>query len=151
MVGGLGMMRVDLLAGLPGIGKYVPLGRFAGADLQAANAMEIAQGLRERTGKEPFFVAQHYGVASRLAYYLPGRPTVYCSSSRMSGRKTQYDLWRETDLDDPALRGRPAVAVGAMVEQWRSAFETVTEVGRLEGDTKRNRPAYACEGYRGFR
>lgn len=148
---GLGMLRVDFAAGLPILGPYVPVGRLGGGFVQAHDAFNHAAELRRRTGLEPFYIAQHYGVASRLAFYLPDHPTVYCSSSRMNGRKTQYDFWPDTDLDDmKTLAGRPAVMVGAEIETWQRLFERVESLGRLEGDHKKNRPAFAGVGYRGF-
>lgn len=69
----------------------------------------------------------------------------------MNGRKTQYDFWPDTDLDDmKTLAGRPAVMVGAEIETWQRLFERVESLGRLEGDHKKNRPAFAGVGYRGF-
>lgn len=148
---GLGMLRVDLAALLPGIGPYVPVGRLVGAPLQANDAFSHAAALQRRTGLEPFYVAQHYGVASRLAFYLPNHPTVYCSSSRMNGRRTQYDFWPDTDLGDlNTLRGRPAIMVGAEIETWQKLFERVESLGRLDGDHKKGRPAFAGVGFRGF-
>ncbi len=151
LVAGLGMLRVDLAARLPVIGPYVPVGRLTGAPQQAHDAFNHAAALRRRTGLEPFYIAQHYGIASRLAFYLPNQPTVYCSSSRMNGRKTQYDFWSETDLDDmQTLAGRPAVMVGAELETWQQLFERVESLGKLEGDHKKGRPAFAGIGFRGF-
>lgn len=148
---GLGMLRVDLAALVPGIGPYVPVGRLVGASMQAADAFSHAAALQRRTGLEPFYIAQHYGVASRLAFYLPNHPSVYCSSSRMNGRETQYDFWTDTDLSDPgALAGRPAIMVGAEIETWHKLFDRVESLGRLEGDNKKGRPAFAGVGFRGF-
>jgi hypothetical protein len=81
---------------------------------------------------------------------MPGRPTVYCSSSKSEGRRTQYDLWKETDLDDPALTGRPAILVGGKMKDWTPAFEQVREYGQLEGETKKDRLTFIGEGYRGW-
>jgi len=151
LVAGLGMLRVDLAALVPGIGPYVPVGRLVGAPIQAQDAFSHAAALRRRTGLEPFYVTQHYGVAGRLAFYLPNHPTVYCSSSRMGGRKTQYDFWLDTDLDDlETLGGRPAVMVGAEIETWQLLFDRVESFGKLEGDHKKGRPAFGGVGYRGF-
>lgn len=143
--------RADLAARLPGLGGLVPVGRLTVARPIAADAARLAGELRDRTGLEPFFVAQHYGRAAQLAFYLPGRPAVYCSSSRMGGRRTQYDYWPDTDLDDLSrLRGRPAVLVGGSKDQWAGAFEHVEELGPLAGEYKARRPAFLGFGYRGF-
>jgi hypothetical protein len=128
----------------------VPLGRLIGARIMAEDADRLVREVRAQTGREPFVVAQQYGRASLLAFYMPGRPTVYCSSSKSEGRRTQYDLWKETDLDDPALTGRPAILVGGKMKDWTPAFEQVREYGQLEGETKKDRLTFIGEGYRGW-
>ncbi|MBK9188549.1 MAG: glycosyltransferase family 39 protein [Phycisphaerales bacterium] len=143
--------RLDLVARLPLVGEKVPLGRFMGADQLAAHAQRLGDELTHETGKDAFFVAMHYGRASQLAFYLPGRSVVYCSSSRMlDGRRTQYDLWAATDLSQPGLLGRPAIVIGGNAQAWHDAFDRIVEIGRLEGDRKRGRPAFKAYGYRGF-
>jgi len=136
----------------------VPIGRvMSGPDL-AASVARHQQDLRTSTNLEPFVIAQHYGRASLMAFYLPDHPTVYSASSLTGGRKTQYDQWTTeqwgelaTDLADLGrLGGRPAVLMGGRIEQWRTAFDRVEELGTLDGDHKRERPAYLGYGYRGF-
>jgi peptidoglycan/xylan/chitin deacetylase (PgdA/CDA1 family) len=123
-----------------------------GAERIADETARLKDRLRRQTGLEPVVIAQHYGRASQLAFYLPGRPVVYCSSSRMAGRRTQYDYWPDTDLDDMAvLRGRPGVLLGATGEQWRHAFERVQEHGVLDGEHKEGRLTFLGYRYKGFR
>ncbi len=165
LVAGVGMLRLDLVqaglaradAGLARLGVrtslagVVPTGRFLNADEMGRNAAELAADLRVATGLEPFIVAQHYGRASQLAFYMPGRPTVYCASSRTGGRRTQYDLWPETDLDDPALLGRPAIVVGRDAAAWQQAFYGLSRLGPLRGDGKgETRPAFVGVGFLGL-
>lgn len=140
------MLRLDWAAGLPLIGPAIPTGRLMGADVMGADAGQKLAAL----GPDAFVVAQHYGRASVLAFYMPGRPHVLCASRYLGGRRTQYDYWGTTSLERPDLLGRPALLVGATPEQWRQAFERVEELGTLEGDRKRNRPSFAGFGYRGF-
>ncbi|MFZ2875627.1 MAG: glycosyltransferase family 39 protein [Phycisphaerales bacterium] len=155
---GLGLMvasvvpRLDLLAKLPVLGPRIPIHRFTGADVMALHVEELRASLAQETGAEPFIIATHYGRASQLAFYLPGRPTVLCSSSLMrEGRRTQYDYWPATNpATAPGLLGRPAVVVGSTLEEWQRVFERVTLVGTLRGDGKRNRPAFLGYGFRGF-
>jgi 4-amino-4-deoxy-L-arabinose transferase-like glycosyltransferase len=130
----------------------IPAGRLMGAPLLARDVGALAEELRERTGQEPFYVAEHYGRASLLAFYLPGHPVVYCSSSAMDeGRKTQYDYWADTDLTDMAvLGGRPAVCLGKTRERWEEAFEEVEERGRLAHEPKKDRLVFLGLVYRGF-
>lgn len=146
------MPRLDLLAKLPGLNKVIPLHRFMGADRMAADVQRHLDALRVRTGQEPFVIATHYGRASQFAFYLKGHPTIYCSSSLMEdGRRTQYDYWADTDLRrQPELLGRPAVAIGGKQPSWEPIFETISPLGTLDGDGKKNRPAYEATGYKGF-
>lgn len=149
---GLGLLRLDLLARLPVVGRLVPLGRFTDADVMVASAARLADELRAETGLEPFHILTFYGRASQFAFYLPGHPVVYCSTSLMGSRRTQYDYWADTDLrrNESLLRGRPAVAVGGRDAPWDVPFERVEPVGTLPGDRKRDRPAVKAYGYRGF-
>lgn len=131
----------------------VPVHRFMGADRMGSHVARLAEQLRGETGQEAFIVALHYGRAAHLAFYTPGRPTVYCSSALMlEGRRTQYDYWVETDLRQAAkLLNLPAVLVGGKsVDDWRPYFERVELVGTLEGDGKRGRPAFLGYGFKGF-
>lgn len=131
----------------------VPVHRFMGADRMGAHVARLAEQLQSETGKEAFIIALHYGRAAHLAFYTPGRPTVYCSSALMlEGRRTQYDYWAETDLRRAeGLLDRPAVLVGGKtVDDWMPYFERVELVGTLEGDGKRGRPAFLGYGFKGF-
>jgi len=133
----------------------IPAGRLVAAPMVARDAEALARELRERTGQEPFYIVEHYGRASLLAFYIEGHPTVYCSSSLMDeGRKTQYDYWAETDLRSAVvqaeLEGRPAVCLGKTRERWEEAFERVEEVGKLAHEPKKDRLAFLGYGYRGF-
>ncbi len=131
----------------------IPVHRFMGADRMGAHVARLVEHLRSETGKEAMIVALHYGRAAHLAFYTPGRPTVYCSSALMlEGRRTQYDYWAETDLRHAdGLAGRPGVLVGGKtVEDWEPYFERVELVGTLDGDGKRGRPAFLGYGFKGF-
>jgi len=149
-------LRLDLLAKIPGL-TWIPAGRFTNAQLMGVDAHKYVEVLRERTGQEPFVIANHYGRASQLWYYMPGHQRVHCSSSRMpGGRTTPWDFWPQLSLDDPALLGRPALVTGLSAFHWKQVFERVELVGMLQGDHKRNskgkpsRPAYLAFGFKGF-
>lgn len=150
----LGFARLDWLAQVPVLGSVAPTGRLMYADVRAADASEIARELGRETGREPFVMVQHYGRASQMAYYLPGRPTVYSASAHTGGRTTQYDVWERTDLASPAvnnaLAGRPALLVGGETHHWERAFERVVSAGQLEGEHKKGRMIYLGYGFRGF-
>jgi len=150
----LGFARADWLAKAPVIGPLVPKGRLMFGDTRAADTARILDELRAQTGLEPVVMAQHYGRTSQLAYYLPGRPTVYCAGAYMEGPRKQYDLWPETNLANPDLHaellGRPALLVGGRFEQWTPAFDRVEDAGQLDGEHKKGRLIYLGYGYRGF-
>ncbi len=137
---------------LPHIGEYVPLHRFQGAERMAAHADRIVADLAHDTGKVPFVMAMHYGRASQLAFYMRGRPVVYCASHYLGlGRPTQYDYFEDTDLRaDQGLIGRPALVIGGTREVWLGLFDRVELIGTLDGDGKRDRPAFAAYGYTGM-
>ncbi|MEO1008459.1 MAG: glycosyltransferase family 39 protein [Planctomycetota bacterium] len=169
LLAGLLGPRLDLLKPIPVLGSsytlpwdeqqtvrrpIVPVQRLMGIRDVAARVDGLRTALRDRTAKEPFVIAQHYGRASLLAFYLEGRPTTYCSSALMGGRRTQYDHIPETDLLDPGthsrLLGRPAIALGATHEQWMHGFPVVERLGVLQGETKPDRESFRALRYRGF-
>jgi undecaprenyl-diphosphatase len=152
LITGLGMLRLDLFSSLPLVGKYVPVWRFTGAERMGNHADRLVSDLRSETGQEPFIMAQHYGRASQLAFYMQDRPTAYCTSSLMlDGRLTPYDYWPETNLRrQPQLVGRPALVVGNTLEDWTPLFDRVEEIGSLEGDGKKTRPAFKGYNFHGF-
>ena len=134
------------VAKMPVIGKLIPLYRMTGMREHALDAQRVLDELHNQTGLQPFVITNHYGRASLLAFYLPGHPTVYCSSAHIGGRKTQYDMWDETDLDNPEtlalLRGRPALMLGGPPRHWESAFESITEIVPLKNEPKSHGTAY---------
>lgn len=151
VVGALVVGRADLFARLPGLGGLMPIHRVQDGYERAEAVTGLLTQLSGETGKEPFVMTNHYGIASRLSFYLPGRPGVRCVSSRMAGRKNQYDFWPELSPDDPALMGRPAVLISGTEEQWRFAFERVVPLGKLLPTDKDGRETYLGYGYKGFR
>ena len=137
------------------IRRAIPMSRLSGAPEMAAHVDRLMDQLRQETGKEPFVLAQHYGRASQLAFYLKGQPrgVVLCASARTGGRTSQFDLWADTSLLRTDVLGRPAVIAGgdSNISQWQGAFEKVTLVGTLDGDRKRGRPACLGWGFQGWR
>ena len=130
------------------------VGRIKPIDPYIAEVLAVADEVERETGEPPFFVAIHYGRASQLAFYLPGNPTVYAASAHFGdGRRTQYDVWAETDLADPGVRaallGRPAVMFDGGADEWQRLFERVESLGVLEHEPKRGRPTLKGFGYTG--
>lgn len=114
----------------------------------------LADEIRAETGEEPVFIAIHYGRASQLAFYLPGHPTVYAASAHFGGgRRTQYDVWAETDLANPdvgdRLRGRPGLLFDGSGPDWERIFSRVEDLGEIAHEPKRNRPTLKGFGYTG--
>jgi len=128
------------------VGPLIPIERITGMREHAAHTQRALDQLREDTGLEPFVITDHYGRASLLAFYLEGQPVVYCNSALVGGRKTQYDLWPETNLTNPAtlglLRGRPAVLFGGPERTWATAFEDLADVGPLDAEPKPAQTTY---------
>lgn len=144
-----------VLTHLPIVGHLIPVHRLSGMKTLAAAAEARLDELRDRTGLEPFLMSDHYGRASQLAFYVEGRPVVYAAGSMMNrGRRSQYDLWPETDLRNldtvAGLRGRPALLFGADRVYWQHAFDSVEEIETLAGEPKRVIGTFIATGFRGF-
>ncbi|GJQ29374.1 MAG: hypothetical protein HBSAPP03_12580 [Phycisphaerae bacterium] len=150
----LAIPDLSLVQRTPLVGRFVPVHRFTGADAIAARIARLMDDLRAREQGEPFVITTHYGRASQMAYYLPGRPVVFNAGSLMGTRKTQYDYWPDTNLRSPAvmeaLHGRSAVALGGTRKDWLRAFARVEPVASLGVNIKKSPPTYLCSGYRGF-
>lgn len=136
----------------PKVASAIPVGRLMGAAPMADDAAARLREIRIKTGKDPVVICAQYGRASRLRFYLPGRPVVYAASLQTGGRKVQQDYWADADLDDPKLLGRPALLVGGDGNGavWAGAFERVERVADLAGEGKKDRPVFVGYGYRGF-
>jgi 4-amino-4-deoxy-L-arabinose transferase-like glycosyltransferase len=163
---GVGALRLDWIAKIPGLERVVPVGRLTGAKQMGVDAARMMAEVGVKTGKQPFLVTTHYGRASQLMYYYPisprGTQKVFCASSLMpGGRVTPWDFWPELDLRrHDELLGRPAVAVGLSQYHWLQVFDRVGEPVRLAGDHKEfrsgpkagqpSRPAFEAQGFRGF-
>lgn len=136
------------------MGAQIPVERLTGMREHAAAVQEQIDALRDQTGLEPFVMSSHYGRASLLSFYLPGRPTVYGATSQLGGRRTQYDHWPHTDLSNPEviapLLGRPAVLMGREAARWAGAFDSVVEIGPLRAEPKDDRTTCIGLGFRGF-
>jgi 4-amino-4-deoxy-L-arabinose transferase-like glycosyltransferase len=155
---GIFMLRLDLIdralaaVGAPdSLRRVIPMSRMSGADLQAAHIQRLLNDLPPSS----IVIAKHYGRASQAAFYLPAQPIVYCASAHMDGgRKTQYDIWPFTNLADPetsaSLLGKNAVLLGGTLSDWQPWFGSVHEIGTLDGDRKRGRPAFIGAAYRGI-
>lgn len=144
------------LARNPLFGHLAPVQRLSGMRTFAIEVEEQVDALRSASGLEPFLVSSHYGRASQLAFYMPGRPTVYCAGSFAPGsRRTQYDLWPDTDLRrkgvEAALVGRSALLFGGSAEFWERGFDQVVDLGPLPSEPKAGRSTYRGWRFHGFK
>ncbi|MEN0019648.1 MAG: glycosyltransferase family 39 protein [Planctomycetota bacterium] len=155
---GAGFALMPAVAALPVIGDVVPIGRLTSADVRAQHAVEIIDELRARTQREPVLIAQHYGRSSQMAFEFArlGRSDieVYCASAHLDGRRTQYDVWPETDLSlastNDKLRGRPTLLLGGFESQWLPITTDLVPIGELRGEHKRGRDAFTAQSLLGF-
>lgn len=158
IMGGLCILAFPALKPLserPNIGPYVPYYRLSGMEEHGLAAAGELERIRKTTNQEPFVMADHYGRASLLAFYLPDRPVVFCASSMLGGRKTQHDLWTETDLRNndtiAALLGRPALLFGKDIHVFHVLFDRIELIEDLPGEPKPEaRGTYVGYGFRGF-
>ncbi len=135
-------------------GSYIPIARVTGMREHAAAARVELDRLRADTGLEPFILADHYGRASQLMFYLPGTE-VLTASVPLGGRPSQLDRWPDTSPAHPdtaaRLLGRPALLFGRPGAAWASAFDSVHDLGPLKGEPNpTSRTTAAGTGYKGF-
>ncbi len=165
LVAGFGLVLLDPISRLPGAaGEVARLDRVRRGPRLAQNVRDRLEELRAETGLEPFVIGSHYGRVSLLAFEMPrlGEDAeLFCASAVLPsfpdegmcpGRKTQYDLWSETDLRNPdvieRLRGRPAVLLGARRRQWQGGFAEVSQM--QEDGREQDRVTFVGYGFRGF-
>ena len=150
LVTGLGMLRLDLIARVPVLGDAVPVGRLMGGAALGERVREILTDLESRTNTTGFVMADHYGRAALLEFYLNAGRTgaasihasspparVACASWALGGRMTQFDLWPGSSMLDPALHGRPAVLLGGRHQGWEPLFGEVETIEPIPEDHKR--------------
>jgi undecaprenyl-diphosphatase len=90
---------------------------------------QAAGEIMSRGPRPPFVASDRYQIASQLAFYVPGQPTVY--NANFGRRMNQYDIWGGWD----ELVGRDGVFVmyGAVdpPDDLRTAFQAVERVRTL--------------------
>jgi hypothetical protein len=130
IVAWIGIMFAPYAADLPLLREFDGKRRIAGHAARAQRVDEARQQLAAETRRVPLVITDYYTKTSLLAYYLPDQPAVYCAASRMGTRQSAYDQFADTNLDDPALVGRPAILLGNTAERWQNTlgFEKVVRV-----------------------
>ena len=151
-----------LLLAFPTVLRFVPvygpkleqkvLARLAGHRQRFARVDAILATIQIPDGRPPLPVARNYQEASLATFYLHGHPPVATSGNYTGNRPSNFDHWTQTDLADPAQRGRTLVFMLA------GKNNTLEDPGRLEAAFEFDRvrpspdPAYfIVEGYNGPR
>lgn len=142
--------------------KPIVLGRLTGSKLMAA---ELGQRWMEtfppqKWNGHPGIMTQHYGRAAQLSYYMRdqnNRPhDVWCAMSITGGRRSQFDIWEHTRLDQ--ARGDNDVGywlvlsndrpeVRAVWEQLFERFEMLPQ-RQLAGEHKPDRFVFKGIGFK---
>lgn len=143
------------------VAKYDPTARLRGWQELGERVGQQIDRLRSQ-GAEPIVLTDYYQLASELAFYTPGNPTVYCLQSALGDRLSQYDLWPNPISDPVPFLGRPCVYVGSMnhpelvgeAGEREGALEGLELVETVEyredGHTVRVWPIATCRAFRGF-
>lgn len=143
-----GKWPLDWISRVEIAGWHIPsdraLKRVSGHKDLARQVEKVARAARQSTSQEPFIVAQNYGTASLLAFYITNHPSVHAASSMMGGRESAYDYFDDTSLSDPDLLGRPAILVGATCDAWDQTlyFDSIIR-------TRTPRRLFLASGYGG--
>ena len=107
-------------------------------------------------------LARTYQDASQLAFYTPGHPITFNVSSYLIGkersRHSQFDLWPDHDLSNPAIVGRDAILFGSLDRDGliRGAFDSVEllrelPIVRFGVVVREAKPIYLCRHFKGMR
>jgi hypothetical protein len=111
-------------------------------------------------GPGAFVLCDDYMQTAETAFYVRGQPVTYYAGSYYSDAKrfTQYDMWTNRRLDQPALRGRDAVYVGkggGLPADILKAFERVEALPELpvvvDGVTVHTFKTWRGFGFKGMR
>ncbi len=109
-------------------------------------------------GPGSFVVCEDYQMTAVASFYMPGRPTTYCSGSYITGRNkrrlSQYDFWPDHALDQPKLVGKNAVYVGYRNPDLNAAFDKIEEMPDVRiyrrGVFVRRFQLWKCTGFKGM-
>ncbi|MGD8453352.1 MAG: glycosyltransferase family 39 protein [Phycisphaerae bacterium] len=93
--------------------KYDPTARLRGWSQLGREVGEVLAAERAQ-GRDPFIMADHYQLASEIAFYCPGEPDVYCIQPVLGSRLSQYDLWTNPIANPERFVGRPCIYVGKL-------------------------------------
>lgn len=155
--------RTDLLAPVAARFGIAPKRIDLGPINKARGNAEYGRVVGELLAQHPdaLVLARSYQDASQLAFYTPGHPVTFNVSSYLVGkersRHSQFDVWPDHDLSNPALVGRDAILFGSPDADGliRKAFDSVKLVREVpivrHGVVVREaKPIYLCRNFRGL-
>jgi len=108
---------------------------------------------------DPIVIGRDYMETAELAFYVAGQPKTYCVGpyiTRLEDRKrrSQYDVWPDRNLNQPALRHRDAIYVGYINDDILHAFKSVEELPDetiyQRGYKVRRFKIYRCRDFQGL-
>ncbi len=142
------------------VSKYDPTVRMRG---WRELGMAVGGVLQEEraAGRQPFILAEDYQLASEVAFYCPGEPTVYAAQSALGKRPTQYDMWPNPIRDRAAFVGRPCLYVGSLHPELTGGSNGAaaalpglrpvrTVEYRIRGEVVQLWTIFACDAFAGF-
>jgi undecaprenyl-diphosphatase len=95
------------------VSRFDPTARMRGWRQLGEAVGEVMSAQRD-TGRDPFIMADTYQLASELAFYVPGQPSVYSAQSVIGTRGSMYDIWENPIRDAELFIGRPCIYVGRL-------------------------------------
>ncbi len=114
----------------------------------------------EKLAPGAIIICEDYQTASEMAFYVRGQPKTFCIGPylldpRERHRLSQFDMWPDRDLDQPALRGRDVIFIGHGVPaELRAACSAAAPTSRLDikagGLTIRSFQWWSCHHFGGL-
>lgn len=139
--------------------RQVDLAQIIKSRGNAEYGQAVSRALREHPGA--FVLARSYQEASLLAFYVDGQPKTYNVGSYLIGRErtrhSQFDVWKDRDLENPELIGRDAIIFGKLdpdgvTERAFERVERIEDVTIVRGGLElHRRPIYHARGFKGLK
>ena len=125
--GVIGWLVLSFPTGLAYLPKYGAklqksvLSRFTGHRAEARELEDVLARVNTPDGRPPIIVTKYYMPACLYAFYVPSHPTTTTAQRYLGRREMTFDIWPDTNLANPALRGRTLLLVGEDVP-WERAL-----------------------------
>ena len=123
---------------------------------------EIGQAVSEELpalGQGAFVLCENYQLTALMAFYVKGQPKTYCLGAyirdpQARDRLSQYNIWPDRSLDQPALLGKNAIYVGHEQPDVAASFERIEPLPDVlivrQGVTLRTQTLWKCYGFKGM-